>query len=547
MKKETIIETIFLLAFIGTMFWIGIADSWGHKIQHDFPYSYLASDTFQHQTRAQWIKDTGNYKYEAPYYSAGYTNIVGFYPPILLHLSVLFSHISGLEVYDTILFITVFFAITGSLIFYNIISCWNKQIAILSMPLMTYIFTIREARVAFYWGHWPALLGDFFLVACLWMLINLQKKHSGIILGILLAATTLAHTAATIFTVLFILIFFAIAVLRKKLEKKQLKNIIIAFTVLLILTAYFLILFKQTWMVVFPFTFQIWTDWTGGGGFITLQSFGTYTLLIMALGMFFIIFSKNQNNFFQKLIALFSLGAGFTNYIGFSNRAFNFRFYWPILLSVLFGTGIYKIAKKVINHLTTFKSAAISLAVIAILINYNYTPTGKIDGLMNQYTWQTLNWIKDNTENDAKIFFFYGDSYDQDGSLGNTHRRNTRVEIIDLSQTLQNKKIEKEYPTKELIESGTELPYREGMFTYARVIAENKNVTGRKIRDVCSFDYYVFDKSGRYPVLVQFNQIIANTFAQHNFTIVFDNPLSIVLKNQQHGGQCFGANNTITL
>src|SRR3989344_7897370 len=298
MKKETIIETIFLLAFIGTMFWIGIADSWGHKIQHDFPYSYLASDTFQHQTRAQWIKDTGNYKYEAPYYSAGYTNIVGFYPPILLHLSVLFSHISGLEVYDTILFITVFFAITGSLIFYNIISCWNKQIAILSMPLMTYIFTIREARVAFYWGHWPALLGDFFLVACLWMLINLQKKHSGIILGILLAATTLAHTAATIFTVLFILIFFAIAVLRKKLEKKQLKNIIIAFTVLLILTAYFLILFKQTWMVVFPFTFQIWTDWTGGGGFITLQSFGTYTLLIMALGMFFIIFSKNQNNFF---------------------------------------------------------------------------------------------------------------------------------------------------------------------------------------------------------------------------------------------------------
>ena len=214
---------------------------------------------------------------------------------------------------------------------------------------------------------------------------------------------------------------------------------------------------------------------------------------------------------------------------------------------MLFGTGIYKIAKKVINNLTTFKSAAISLAVIAILINYNYTPTGKIDGLMNQYTWQTLNWIKDNTENDAKIFFFYGDSYDQDGSLGNTHRRNTRVEIIDLSQTLQNKKIEKEYPTKELIESGTELPYREGMFTYARVIAENKNVTGRKIRDVCSFDYYVFDKSGRYPVLVQFNQIIANTFAQHNFTIVFDNPLSIVLKNQQHGGQCFGANNTITL
>src|SRR3989338_5768107 len=93
-KKETLIETAFVLILAGTLLWIGLADSWGHKIQHQFPYSYLASDTFQHQTRAQWIKDTGNYKYEAPYYSAGYTDVTGFYPPILNNLSVLLSHAS---------------------------------------------------------------------------------------------------------------------------------------------------------------------------------------------------------------------------------------------------------------------------------------------------------------------------------------------------------------------------------------------------------------------------------------------------------------------
>ena len=62
--KEATIETTFLLLYVGIMLWIGLADNWGHHIQHPFPYSYLASDTFQHQTRAQWIKDTGNYRSE---------------------------------------------------------------------------------------------------------------------------------------------------------------------------------------------------------------------------------------------------------------------------------------------------------------------------------------------------------------------------------------------------------------------------------------------------------------------------------------------------
>ena len=83
-NKENFLETALILAFVAIMLWIGIADSWGHRITHDFPTSYLASDPFQHQTRAQWIKDAGNYEFEAPYYSAGLTNIVGFYPPILI-------------------------------------------------------------------------------------------------------------------------------------------------------------------------------------------------------------------------------------------------------------------------------------------------------------------------------------------------------------------------------------------------------------------------------------------------------------------------------
>lgn len=546
MKKETIIEIIFLLIFSGIMLWIGLADSWGHKIEHDFAYSYLASDTFQHQTRAQWIKDAGNYKYEAPYYSAGLTKIVGFYPPIFLHLTVLFSHSSGLEVYDVILFLTVFFAIIGAIIFYFILANWNKQIAILSMPLMTQIFTIREARIAFYWGHWPALIGDFFLVASCWMLVNLDKKKSGIILGILLAGTALGHTAATVLTIIFIILFFAISLFYKKFTKEQLKQVIFAFAIFFIASIYFLIMFKQTWMAVHKLQLNIVTDWVAGGGFVKLADFGN-SIIIMALGLIFLLLLKQKEKFFQMLLGIFSIFAGLTNYVGFSLRAFNFRFYWPILLSIFFGTGIYKLTKLIIKNLTTLKSAIISMAIIALLLNYNYHPTGQIEGIMNPYTWQTINWIKDNTKEDAKIFFFYGDPYDQDASLGNTKRRSTRVEITDLGKSIQNKIIERNYPTKELIESGTQLPYKKTMFSYGLVGFEDKNVTGRKIRDLCNFDYYVFDKAGRAQILVQLNQIIASTFAKENFTVEFDNPLSVILKNPNPGGNCLGAKNTIQL
>jgi len=121
----------------------------------------------------------------------------------------------------------------------------------LSLPLMTYIFTIREARVAFFLGHWPALLGDFFLVATCWVLVNLQKKYSGILLGLMLAGTALGHTSATVFAVLFMFLFFWFFVNQKKFGVAQIKKVVVAFFVFIILSAYVLIMFKQTWMVVF--------------------------------------------------------------------------------------------------------------------------------------------------------------------------------------------------------------------------------------------------------------------------------------------------------
>ena len=114
-------EKIFLMLFFGIFLYAGYAILSGERLQHDFPYGYLASDAFQHQIRAESIKDAGNYRNEASYIVMGIKDAVGYYPPVLYHLSVILSHLSGLEVYDTFYFIVFLFAAIASMLTYIII------------------------------------------------------------------------------------------------------------------------------------------------------------------------------------------------------------------------------------------------------------------------------------------------------------------------------------------------------------------------------------------------------------------------------------------
>src|SRR3989338_6691318 len=112
------LEKIYLAVFFFVFLLIGPGFLLDHRIGHDFPYGYLASDSFQHQVRAEAIKDIGNFKYEATYISKGFENVVGRYPPALYHIAVVFANASGLEAYDAIIFIVLFFAVLAVFVIY---------------------------------------------------------------------------------------------------------------------------------------------------------------------------------------------------------------------------------------------------------------------------------------------------------------------------------------------------------------------------------------------------------------------------------------------
>ena len=162
MELSDAAERLFLLAVFALLLFTGYGNIAEHSLSHQFPYGYFASDAFQHQVRAEAVKDAGNFKYEAYYISHGFKDAVGRYPPIIYHLSAIFSHSTGLEVYDSIYFIVFFFAVIGVLVVYYIIRNFNRNAAVMALPLAALIFS-HPLSIGFAWGHWPSLLAQFFL------------------------------------------------------------------------------------------------------------------------------------------------------------------------------------------------------------------------------------------------------------------------------------------------------------------------------------------------------------------------------------------------
>ena len=175
-KIKLEMEKVILLVFFATLIYLGPGVLFDHRISHDFPFAYGASDAFQHQTRADAIRDIGN-RFEAPYIVKGFEDFTIIYPPVMYQLAIMLSYASGLENYDTIYFITAFLAAIAAIMMYFVIVAFNKTVAILSLPLSLLIFSF-PASAGFLWGHWPSIISQVFLVLFFWSITKISLDRS---------------------------------------------------------------------------------------------------------------------------------------------------------------------------------------------------------------------------------------------------------------------------------------------------------------------------------------------------------------------------------
>jgi hypothetical protein len=551
-KTGVIIESLFLFLVFAIMLNVGCGVLFDHKIVHDYPFGLLASDAFQHQTRAESIKEIGNYKYEAPYIAHGYTDVIGNYMPVFYHLGVLLSYSTGIESWDAIYFMLFFSSCLSALVIYIIIRNFNKHIAILSLPLSILIFS-KVPYIGYTWGQWPNIFALFFLTAFFWSLQKIDLKCSPILIGLLLAAVEMTHTTMFIFAILFAGFYFGILLLLKRFKIEYIKKLLATGAIFILFGGYPFMIFLQTWSKLVPFVFESLTKWPGGSGSFNLPDF-RIMLIPMAIGIIasLLMLKKNAKSLLPLSIGFFALLFGYSNYVGFRHRAFTLRIFWPIFLSIFLGIGLYYTLKIFIKNWKLIYSLTLS-TIILLLLNSTFSPVllphaAKFTstGLMDSYHWDTLMWLKENTPLDTKIYFFYGDTYHQDALLRNVKREHYLVELrskgedIGFIDAVKSKTIKRNYRTRKPGDSGAGLPYKESFLKY-NFYTEKDNYTSwyRISRDSCNFDYYVFDKLSREPILAQYNLLIMQEMMKSGFMeIVYENEISYIVRNKQPGADC---------
>jgi len=283
----------------------------------------------------------------------------------------------------------------------------------------------------------------------------------------------------------------------------------------------------------------------GGGTPLILLSDFQLLLIPLAIGtvLGLILFKKFR---IPVLIGLFMLVVGHTNYIGFGIRAFQPRFLWPVYFSFLFGLGFYMLLKFIPLKLKTISTLGLSALFILILSNaitlpniptYNRISTS---GLMSQEHWEGFQWVSENTPKESKIFYFYGDVYSQDAILRNSKRFHTQVDTDDFVAALQDNKIKKIYRADVPADHGAGMPYLKSFLNIGLHQTEDVDsyLWGVHDFDVCEFDYVVFDRASRQPVLAQYNLLIANEMLQRGADLVFENSILVIVKNNNIGAEC---------
>ena len=543
MRLKLSVENVYLAAVFSFLVFLGLGTLWNHQLKHDFPYGYFASDAFQHQTRAQGIKDAGNYKNEPFYIVFGIRNVVGYYPALIYHLSAILSYISGLEVYDTIYFLPFLFASLASIIFYFCIRKLSTNVAILSMPLAILLF-YSGAYTGFTWGNWPSLLAQFFLIAFFWCLANIDIEKSFLFFAFFLSAIIMSHTSEAIFGSLIAMAYVLYLLIKKRLTKGIIRNIIVGLLLMLIISSYYLIIFKYIWMARQPYTLSVVKEW--GAPTLYLKDLKLIIIILFGIGLIsgiaMLIQLKNTNAF-PFIISLLMLLFSYANYVGFGDRAFQIRYFWPIYISTLLGLSLYQIAKLIYKKWGITHSIVASSVIFLILAfsNLSFLPTYKkisSQGIMDGLHWSALNWLGKNTEGNAVIYFFYGDVYNQDAVLRNSKRAHKLIVPQDYVDAIQKKEVRRFYDTESPGDGGGGAAIRNGIFSFVFRLDEiEKELAGKK--DICQYNYYVFDKKASQPVLAQYNLVIANEMLKRDFIKpVYDNEMSLVLKNNKPGGDC---------
>ena len=382
-------------------------------------------------------------------------------------------------------------------------------------------------------------------------------------MGVFFVGTIRTHTAETLFFTIMMVLIFAIMAAAKASEWKLLafkaiisenKNMFVAVAIAAALSAYFLPLFIGVWMKIQPYKFKVETiSASFPAATVFLSDFGFMLFIIIAglIAAALLALQKRKElgtllqspSLFVLAYSAFMLLAGFGTYAGFGLRSFQVRLFWPIFLAPLAGFGTYQILRLLLARLGRNASPLLAVTIITVLLSTvvvarYYEPPST--GSMNQFHWEAMKWIADNTPKDARIYVLYSQVYFQTSVLYNTERVNYFLEISNYQGIIQNLQLNDIFERVQSVtiasDSGAGLPYRKSRLSFGQ---HTEVLTGGP-HDICDAEYYLVDRAfgEEQQVLGQVNTLLLQKLLQANATVEYQNQWLAVVKNNNVGGDC---------
>lgn len=540
LKIKKSVEGLTLIIFCAAFLWFAASNILGNRISHEYPIGYMAADAIQNYGIAEGIKENGNYLYQPMSVAGGFKDVVGTHYPLIYHNTVLSHFAAGIKIYDSLMIMIIFGLLITSLVMYLIIRKFNKNAAIIALPLMLLV-SYGKFSSGITWGQHGSITSGLFLVALLWTFSRFGLNELFFVI-IFLSGCFFGHPSIFVYGIIFIFIYIIIRLLKKELKLTDIKKLAIGGIITLMIISYYFIIFRFAW-VSSDYLFNIITvkkflESMAFPPIILSKDFNFLVLISIVVGLIvsLIFFLKKRTTIISAFLFLSLIGL--SNYVGFTTRAFQQRYLWPIYLSAFFGIGVYFIIKLIFKRLNIIHSCATFLLILTIFL-FAYSGKTTVGSMMDEYHWDSFEWIRQNINKDTPVYFFYQDiGYQSAVYYASSQRKSYVIEILDFIADLKESTIRRYYKMKISAEGGAGLPYRTSLFKYGKHIAELHEEVKEKI-DICSMEYIVFDKVSRQQPLANYNILIMNELIKNDWIEeVYSNPVVSILKNNKPEEDC---------
>ncbi len=555
-KKDGKIAFWLALIFLAVFLFLGVGKSFDHQLTHPSPTGMMAADAFTHNWVAQNTYDTG-YVDQPPDYAfssqkegeekAGSYKL--FHPPVLPLFTASITQLSGLNLYDVnILLVFIFIALMAA-IGYFIIAQFNETLALFSLPLAL-LFLSRKFFISLSWGWWDFLTGEFFLFAIILLLLAEKFPLRYILTALLITAAFMSHGVEAIYATVFIVILLSFTFL---LERKEFKNIfweqLKAAAAALIIIFYPLYLFLQTWgkiggSQIYNMSYSQFMATHGSNYFILFSEFAGFRILIIAgilLTGYFLARKKSALLSYYLFVVFMSL----TPYLYFTTgeRSFQWRFLWPIYLSIALGAVVYAlylvIKKAVPIALAHFMKPLMFILLFGAFLWLVLPLPFQGAGLVDAQDYASYAWVHQNTDKYNTFLILYSPINDQISRLY-LLKRDMFISTAESWKALQlgssKQETLKDYDHAGFFCEKEVCPFF-GESQFIKRLEKTRAVYFKNL-SICQMDYLYLPLKNQQEIFNKNVQYLQYLVKKNIIQIVFQNEAAVIGQNILKGEAC---------